>query len=88
MIIFQFLFAQIFAGQLNVAINPDASWSLMGTNGFHLESGTYMLHRNGQFFHTDDQSLMVEIVTDNRTGTDNLGTYVEHVFKFTTAGQY
>jgi len=87
MIIFQFLIGQIFAGQLKVTINPDASWSLSGPKGFQLESGTYMLHRHGTFFHTDDQSLTVEMVTDNRTGSDNLGEYVEHVFQFKTAGR-
>ena len=87
MIIFQFLIGQIFAGQLKVTINPDASWSLIGPKGFQLESGTYMLHRHGTFFHTDDQSLTVEMVTDNRTGSDNLGEYVEHAFQFKTAGR-
>ena len=87
MIIFYFLFNFIFASNLNVTINDDASWSLTGPNGFKLDSGTYMLHRHGSFYHTQDKSLTVSLVTKKREGTDNIGKYLEHVFKFSTKGK-
>lgn len=82
-----FLIALVYAGHLEVTINDDASWSLVGPKGFQLESGTYMLHRHGKYYHTYDHTLTVQMVIANKTGSDNLGAYVEHVFAFTTPGK-
>ena len=87
MLIFAFLINYFVASELDVIINDDASWVLTGPNGFQLESGTYMLHRHANFYHTQDKSLTVKVVTRDREGTDNLGKYKEHVFKFTTKGK-
>ena len=60
-------------------INHDASFSIIGTDGFRLDSGNYMFRKEGKTYSTVDKSLEVSFV-DKSQGTDVLGNYTEHSF--------
>ena len=91
-------FFSLYINEHKIEPNKDASWSLDAGQGVTLESGNYMLHRNEKYYSTTDGSLQIDQVTDDRRGTgknwffdikkikisDNLGKYLEYVFKFTT----
>ena len=65
-------------------IQKDASFSIIGTNGFRIDSGTSMLHRGEKTYMTSDSSLKVEAI-DIDEGKDSLGHYKEYSYAFSTA---
>ena len=67
-------------------VNKDASFSIVGEEGFRLDSGTYMLNRNGKTYVTSDGTLNVKYVGTN-AGFDNTGHYEESNYEMTTAGE-
>ena len=67
-------------------VNKDASFSVVGEAGFRVDSGTYMLNRNGKTYLTSDGSLKVKYVGTN-AGYDNTGHYEESNYEMTTAGE-
>ena len=60
-------------------VKHDGSFSIVGTDGFVIESGIYMYRKDGKTFSTVDKSLDVSFV-DKTQGTDVLGNYTEHTF--------
>ena len=71
-------------GRAQIKVEKDASFSIIGTDGFRLDSGTYMLHRGDKTYLTSDGSLKVDFVGID-AGHDSNGHYEEFSYNFKTA---
>ena len=60
-------------------VYEDASFEVIGSNGFSVKSGNYMFRQNGMTFSTIDNSLLIDEF-NKKFGKDVLGTYEEHEF--------
>ena len=67
------------AAKAKFEVNNDGSFSIIGTDGFMLESGNYMFRKEGATYSTVDKTLIVSFV-DKTQGTDVMGNYTEHTF--------
>ena len=78
------LFCHLAWGRAQIKVEKDASFSIIGTDGFRLDSGTYMLHRGDKTYLTSDGSLKVDFVGID-AGHDSNGHYEEFSYNFKTA---
>ena len=78
------LFCHLAWGRAQIKVEKDASFSIVGTDGFRLDSGTYMLHRGDKTYLTSDGSLKVDFVGLD-AGQDSNGHYEEFSYNFKTA---
>ena len=67
-------------------VNQDASFSIIGENGFKFESGNYMLRNNNKTFSTADKTLTVKFI-DNEQRSDVLGKYTKYTFHMTPVNE-
>ena len=65
-----------------IEINKDASFKVHGTEGFFLESGSYMVRKDGKTYTTADGSLGVK-QTAVSSGLDNMGEFHKYSFSMT-----
>lgn len=70
-----------------ITINDDASFSIVGENDFRIESGTYMLQKNGKQYLSTRGELIVTKVGSGIIGVDNLGSYSETKYHFRIIGK-
>ena len=74
-----FLLLGCVAAKAKFEVKNDGSFSIVGSDGFTLESGNYMFRKEGKTYSTVDKTLIVSLV-DKSQGTDVMGNYTEHTF--------